>query len=377
MLLTVADRREAIQIYRQIYKLWSSGLTKSDYHYSFWSNYYQTWSKQNSYRLVHKDKEEIITSCKIAHFPLLTKGREYKIWGLSAIYTADARRNEGLATNLVKSIINRAKQEEIDAILLYSVIEKEFYAAHGFLSLGNLDFDLNPNIYAFEQTNTAKTNEKVNQYLENISIDIRSAEGLIQQARQKKIKEKSPIFHFSSFSPWLSEAELLELIRCHKRWISRQPYGIVRHKDYFAFQLAKLLYFAAFSKNNKPTLFLTILRNKAELMGYAITECSGTSMRILELIGSDEARAHLWQSLIERAKTMNFIRICGFESIARDFIPSVRLDCQFFKIRPMIKPRHIQCSERLWSQPMLLPLNQELTNIPNYHPCPLLEFDYF
>ncbi len=100
-------------------------------------------------------------------------------------------------------------------------------------------------------------------------------------------------------------------------------------------------------------------------------------MRILELVGEDMARAYLWQSLIEQAKNMDLIRICGFESLVRDFIPRCHLDHSFIALKPMIKLSHIQCYDRIWSQPMFLPLNPDLADLPMSHPCPLLEFDYF
>ncbi len=73
MQLSIADYTDTIQIIRQVHDLWSAGLSKEHYRQLFWSTHYQTWSKNNIYRMVHKIKNEVVASCKITHLPLIQK----------------------------------------------------------------------------------------------------------------------------------------------------------------------------------------------------------------------------------------------------------------------------------------------------------------
>jgi len=305
---------------------------------------------------------------------LKMKNSCYQILGLGAIFTAPDWRNHGLATDLVEEVIAKAEEKGLDGLLLFSAIDKNFYFDFGFESLGSLDFEICPNNYSDKNIFLANKIDTIR----SISIEIRSAKALCKADQVKNSSAYSFNFHFSSFEPWFSENELEEMLRCYQRWLARQPYGIDRNNFYFSFQLAKFIYFATYSTTHKASWFLTIAKNERKrIIGYAITECSGTSMRILELVGEDEARIHLWQNLIEQAKSMKLMHIRGFESIVRDFIPSCGLDSSLFSLKPMLKVDDILCYERLWSQPMFLALNPDLSDLPNIHPCPLLEFDYF
>jgi len=374
MQLSIADHTDAIQITSQVYDLWSAGLKKADYRQLFWSTYQQSWSKRNTCRMVHRVENEVTFSCKTARLTLFKKNFYYQVLGLGAIFTAPTWRKQGLAGSLIESVINQAEEQNLDGVLLFSAIDKDFYTSLGFTSLGSLDFEICPQNYS--HTNSFSAGKIISQY-GNISIERRNAEVLFQKDRWELSNGQNIKFHFSSFDPWFSENELCEILRCHNRWIARQPYGIVRNRHYFSFQLARFLYFATYSTTSQTHWFLTIVQDEQKgIIGYAITECSGTNMRILELIGDNLARAYLWQGLIEQAKNMNLTTICGFESIVRDFIPSCRLDHSLFSLKPTIKPAHIQCYDRLWSQPMFLAINPDLTDLFASNPCPLLEFDY-
>lgn len=330
MQLTVAERADFIQIAKHVYDLWSAGLAKDVYRQFLCNTYYQSWSRRHNYRLVCKDQEEVVVSCKVVHLSLLIRGKRYAILGLGAIYAPAARRGQGLATDLVKSVINRADEEGFDGLLLFSDIDRQFYASCGFTNLGNLDFHIDPRIYSIE--------EEAN-WPENFQIEHRQAE-IFQQ--------KDILFCFSSFSPWIENDQLANLLSCHSRWLARQPYGIVRSQSYFAFQLARYLFISNYSQNKMPQLCLTTVKNGRQLEGYAFSEYIGQSMRILEIIGSQSARACLWQALIKLAQTMNLQRITGFESLVCDFIPHIRLDTDLLNMRPEIKPGQIGFSRRSW-----------------------------
>lgn len=373
MQLKIANQNDINQIIRQVYELWSAGLKKTDYKQLFWGSHFHHWSRKNSSRWANSIQNEVVASCKTVKLPFFRRGKNYRVLGLGAIFTAAHKRQQGLASELIKSVVNQAKTDNLDGVLLFSAIDKTFYNQFGFENLGSLDFEIHPEIYSFTKAMPNLTDN----FHKNILLDIRSTKQL--KERHNPTEAGNNVYLcFSSFEPWFSENELLEILRCYTRWLARQPYGIMRNRDYFSFQLARFLYFANYSTTNKANWFLTILKELDKgIIGYVITECSGTSMRILELIGSDLACATLWQSVIKQAQELNLNRICGFESVVKDFIPHSRLDNSHFAIKPAIHAKDMQCYDRLWSQPMFLALNSELEDIFMSHPCPLLEFDYF
>ncbi len=367
MQLRLAERADFIQIAKDVYDLWSAGLTRDSHRYFLNCAYYQPWSKRNHFRLVGKDEDKVAASCKVVQLPLAHRGTHFKILGLGAIFTSIEYRGQGLATNLVESIIDKSRQEKVDGILLFSDIDRRFYADCGFVDLGNLDVEIDNSFYSISDHvftashgDWATTN---NSQIENRYIHVGA--------------QTEPRFHFSSFSPWLEDLEIREVVACYSRWLARQPYGIVRTHNYFTFQLARHIFIANYSKNNKPKLCFTILKDKQTIVGYAICEHSKDHLRILEVIGSDAARAQLWHNLIEQAQQIGLRRSCGFESISRDFVPYQRLEEDRLALKPTIKPSQIKCYERSWGQPMFLSLNTALDELPDYNPCPILEFDYF
>jgi len=367
MQLRLAERADFIQIAKDVYELWSAGLTKDSYRYFLNCAYYQPWSKRNHFRLVAKDEDRVAASCKIVQLPLAYRGTHFKILGLGAIFTSKKYRGRGLATHLVESIIDKSRQEKADGILLFSDIDRRFYADCGFVNLGNLDVEIDNSLYSaadyvFTAVNSERDSTDKSQ-IENRNICVGA--------------QTEPRFYFSSLSPLLEDVEISELIACYRRWLARQPYGIVRTHNYFTFQLARHIFIGSYSKNNKPKLCFTILKDRQTIVGYAICEHSKDRLRILEVVGSDAARAQLWHNLIEQAQLQGLQRSCGFESISRDFVPYQRLDEDKLALKPSIKPSQISCYERSWGQPMFLSLNTALDELPDYNPCPLLEFDYF
>ena len=129
MQLTRAEPADFIQIAKDMYDLWSAGLTKDFYRHFLWSTCYQPWAKRNHHRLVAKDKETVTVSCKVVHLPLACRGKHFKILGLGAIFTTPAYRGRGLATNLIQSMIKTAKQENIDrAFFSFQILTGSFMA---------------------------------------------------------------------------------------------------------------------------------------------------------------------------------------------------------------------------------------------------------
>lgn len=358
MQLIIADDIDHIQISRQLFDLWSSGLSKEHYKYFFWQNHNTAWAKRNIYRLAFKNRNEIVCTCKITKLDLTKRNHIHNIWGLGALFTALNWRNKGLAKKLIKTIIDQAKTKNINGILLFSEINPDFYASLGFKRLGNLDFEINPKFHTQEK-NIEKT---------EITIETRSSNGIATGNKYNSI----------TFKPWLSSDEFVEILRCHKRWLARQPYGIQRNGPYFSAQLNKLLYLNHSSQTSKRSLHMTLAKDaNGRIIGYALTTYSGNALRIFEIIGNSEARTELWQFLLSEANRLDILKMTGTEALMKDFIPPDNLDFSDGKNFLSLKAKNIQAYERLLSQPMFLPLHPDLEDLHINNPCPLLELDYF
>ncbi len=182
---------------------------------------------------------------------------------MGAIFTSSNWRNQGLAGSLIESVIDQAQEQKFDGILLFSAIDTDFYTSFDFIGLGGLDFEIYPQNYSALNHSLSDSKKPRS----NIRIESRNADILCQTARSALAQGQNSKFHFASFDPWFSETELIEILRCHSRWLARQPYGIARNRHYFSFQLARFLYFATYSTTNKTRWFLTIVKmNKEELL---------------------------------------------------------------------------------------------------------------
>lgn len=373
--LEPAQKADLIQIARQSYNLWSGGLRPDWFRYYLNCAYYQPWSKRNQFRLVGKDKDKVLVSCKAANIELIWRKKIFKILGLGAVFTAEEHRGQGLGSSLIELMIQKAWTDNMDGLLIFSDIDPTFYTKNGFCSLGNFDFEIDNRIYSIAKDGIAIADNKrsdIDNNIENRSIQV---------INDIEFKDKNngivePRFCYSSFSPFLETAELYEILSCHNNWLARQPYGIIRNYGYFTFQLARYVFIANYSKNDKPKLFFSLIKNKKRIVGYAISEYGADYLRVLEVVGPQMVRAELWHNLIAYAQQLGLNHTKGFESVSRDFIPCQLLDEHELGLKPPIKPAQINCYERFWGQPMFLALDNTLNNLYDYNPCPILEFDY-
>jgi hypothetical protein len=176
--------------------------------------------------------------------------------------------------------------------------------------------------------------------------------------------------------PGVSAETITEMSRHYARWLSRQPFGIERSEEYFAYRLGRERFIARRSKLGWPELIITMAYGSANDCGYALTECSGMTMRILEVIGSPDARQELWRELYRKALRLGLRRMRGWESVVADFAPS--FSYQWIGADLSTLPngdRKILYFERDWGKPMMLTFNHTLESWFRVFPCPLLELD--
>jgi hypothetical protein len=175
-----------------------------------------------------------------------------------------------------------------------------------------------------------------------------------------------------NFQP-LNEVDLDVLVRHHRRWIRYQPFGVVRDAAYWKYKIAREDFLNVNSNLSWPQLQVTLIDAGTTSGGYAITECGGNTLRVMEVVGSDDACVKLWTYLFAWAGAKQIKRIRGWEAVIRDFEPNYK----FESVLPLsLSISEMHYSERSWGRCMMLPLNAEIDDWLDVNPCPVLELDH-
>ncbi|HEY9778412.1 MAG TPA: GNAT family N-acetyltransferase [Planktothrix sp.] len=328
MTIATADWHDILQVLHETHGIWSPGLTKSAYHQYIWGQVNHPWSRHNYRYVVRRERDKPAASCKLYSLTMTSRGREFHVLGIGAVYTLHEFRSRGLAHQLIDDVIELADNENYDGLLLYSEIEPGFYEEFGFVELGAADF------YAYLPRTQS------------------SSDGSIATLLPPPVDE-----------------EIVWLARHHRRWLRTQPYGIVRPEVYWRYKLQKERFLNKHSRISWPQLQLLTNEDQS---GYMLTEQGGTTIRLLESVGSPSSRQRLWEKLLSRAKDIGASRIRGWESGIADLAPGFSLSQL---TPPEQKTEPIQYNERDWGRGMLLALSPELDWWPSVFPCPLLELD--
>jgi hypothetical protein len=111
--------------------------------------------------------------------------------------------------------------------------------------------------------------------------------------------------------------------------------------------------------------------------GYMIVERSQSTLRLIEIIGNDNARIELWREGLGYAAAHSLKRVRGWEALARDLAPGFSLTSLLPD--PILRHRFepLRSFEREWGMPMFLAINDEVAAWTHEFPCPLLELDHF
>lgn len=308
--LQQATNSDILKIQRETRKIWSGGLSFDKCIQSIHNQITHPWGRKHMRYLLLKSGSEIVGSLKFYSIPISSKNKTFNLAGLGAIYTMIKHRNKGVASNLVKSAVELAQKEELDGLLLYSDIDPDFYEKLGFVDLGSYNFETHPNSGSnFDAYITALSNEHI---------------------------------------PWLSLS--------YSRFLSRRNYGCKRSDLFWRYKIARENFFHSFSSDEWPGIKLITLDNPQNgFNSYSLIENSSKALRILEIVGDEEA---LWTQIIALAQKLEIPKVCGFEGSA-----------------PLVKGARLV--ERKWANPMLLPLNPLTQNWLEAEPCPLLELDHF
>jgi GNAT superfamily N-acetyltransferase len=343
MAIEQADWKDILEVLHETEKIWSVGLSKDHYQRYIFQQLNHPWGRRHFHYIVCRKNERIVASCKFYDLLYTARGKTYRFAGLGAIYTKEAFRGKGYATELMQHMISLAESDNLDGIILFSDIGAEFYQSFGFLEFGSANFSIEL----------------------PISKDV---EGFPNR--------KEPRHRHVSYFNHLGKHNIGFVERHYMRWLRTQPFGIVRTSDYWSYKVSEEEFLHHYSKLSWPQLWLISVDEDYAKAGYAIIEYGGTTLRVLELIGAQEAKIPLWQNIFKSAGQLGATRIRGWESLLRGLEPG-------FSIRNLVPEdiypnfnEPVRYSERDWGRPMILPLNPETEKWTQAFPCPILELDH-
>ena len=335
MSLERAEWHEVLAVLRETVSLWSTGLSPHDYRRYIWLQIHHSWGRNNFRFYVYKENGEIKSSCKLYKIKLAARGVEYTFCGVGAVHTLTRHRGKNYARLLIQAVVDLCERENYAGMILFSDIGPELYEDFGFTEIGSAEF----------------------------SVDLKYA-GEIPFALGSD-------FSLSSYP--LKDADLDVLVRHHRRWSRRQPFAVVRDIAYWQYKIAREDFLNVNSILSWPQLQVTILDSDGPSGGYAITESGGNTLRIMEVVGSDDTCVKLWTYLFASSTARQIKRIRGWEGVIRGFEPNYKFESV---LPPNLSISEMHYTERSWGRCMMLPIDPELDHWLDVNPCPLLELDH-
>jgi predicted N-acetyltransferase YhbS len=129
-----SDQLEAI--YRESYALWGSGLTLEDYT-GLWHDLTRTkWGARHAgFYVWVDDRGRVLSSVKLYHPQVRAAGHTSRATVIGALFTPAALRRRGHASDLLRTVLSRARERDDRIALLFSDIGTGYYAAFGFRAL--------------------------------------------------------------------------------------------------------------------------------------------------------------------------------------------------------------------------------------------------
>ncbi len=359
MNLEFADWQALLPVFRETYKIWSPGLSRSDYleYQSKQENH--PWARRNLRHLTLNKGGKIVSSLKLSNLDLQVRGKTFKVGGLGAVYTQQSCRNLGYASKLIEETIDLARQENFQGLILFSDIDCGFYSRYGFEEIGAADLLINLPFVKGKAEFPSHINAE-DEEVTKISID-----GNNFELRKER------------YLP----GHLDYVQRHYGQWLRSKAYGIERNKAFFDYKLMREMYLHGHSRLSWPALFIVIATQNGRQAGYALAETAGGVLRIMEIAGPPECREAIWMALLVRALREKLQRIRAWEGLAADFAPSFSLK-QLIKragleaIFPAEYKGQLNYYNRSWGKGMLLPIDDKLKDLNLTAPCPLTEIDH-
>lgn len=342
-----ADWHDILPVLHETYRIWNAGLSRSDYQRHLARQMAHPWARRHLRFVVRKVDGVAVASCKLYDIDVISRGRNYRVLGIGAVYTMERFRGKGYAADLIEQVTTSAEEDGYDGILLFSEIGTDYYAQFGFEEFGAAEFCI---------------------YIND---------------PQPRDAGENTRFPAPSDVDWMCTH--------YMRWLRSQPFGVARTDSYLDYKLRKETFLQHHSQLSWPAQELIVAyadRNGKNvsssqhdlskfIAGYMLIEQGGATVRILEVIGTEAARAQLWTEVLARSVHVGAQRIRGWESALRDFTPGLLINNVLPEELQKDTFSSLQFSERDWGIPMFLALNADVESWFSDFPCPLLELDHF
>lgn len=327
------EDREINQVLAENFDIWSPGLDRSTYRHYQWWQMHSAWGRRNLHYLgLLSTDGKILASCKLYNFLFCSRGREYKMAGVGAVFVADANRGKGYAGQMMNELISFCTSNGFDGMVLNSDIAPEFYERFGFELCDYSSFSI------------------------KLSADwLRESIRKLDSLSDRGLDE---VFNVRS----LKSEDMGEMCRHHRRWLRRQPYGMARDEDYWSYKTGRESFLFQHSRLNWPKLSIIADNYGMFESGYALVEQSGPYLRVLEVIGRPEIFHSIWSEILRLATRHNATFVRGWNVMAP----------------PLPGFTHV---ERDWSFPMIRALKPEYDELmfkwTEQYPAMFLELDHF
>ncbi len=316
-------------ILRENFSQWTPGLKQGQYyHYQRWQCALP-WGRRNLSYWAYTLEDDVLSSCKLYEMVYRSKSIDYKIAGIGAVFTAERNRGHGWALRLLEKMIALSREQGFDGVMLNSDIDPAYYERVGFSVLSSRDFTIR------------LSEDYVKRTVQDLDRRFSSARDEYSTIRDVTLKDVDA------------------MVRHHRRWLPHRPYGVSRSEEYWAFKLSREMYLHKNSALAWPKQEIIALNFDKHNGGYALFEQGSKSIRVLEMIGSEETCHSLWGQLLRLALRRKINVLRGWEGSAP------------------VELKGVQLSNRTWSRPMILPLNEKLNDWVRLKPCPLLELDHY
>lgn len=327
------EDREINQVLAENFEIWSPGLDRSTYRNYQWWQMHSAWGRRNLHYLglVSQDGK-VLASCKLYKFVFCSKGREFKMAGVGAVFVADENRGKGYAGQMFDELIASCVQDGFDGMVLNSDIDPAFYERFGFDLCDYSSFSI-------------KLNSDWLRYS-------------IRKLDELSAPDLDEVFNVRS----MRADDIPEMVRHHRRWLRRQPYGMSRDEDYWRYKTGREAFLFQHSRLNWPKLSLLSDNYGKFESGYALIEQSGPYIRVLEVIASPQMFCSIWAEIFRLAARYEASYVRGWNVMAP----------------PLNGLAHVA---RDWSFPMIRSLKPEYDELmfewTEEFPAMMLELDHF
>jgi predicted N-acetyltransferase YhbS len=133
--LALAQREHIDLVYRESHALWGVGMSRRDYR-RLWDEVSSTpWARRHARFYVWLGSGGVLSSLKLYRPKIRLGGHVGRASVLGAIFTPRGRRRRGYAADLVRGVLDRARESGDALALLFSDIGTGYYEAFGFRTL--------------------------------------------------------------------------------------------------------------------------------------------------------------------------------------------------------------------------------------------------